>query len=231
MKKEIIKSTENLRVKQWVKLLTRKGRISSGLFMVEGHNVVNEARISDMVVEYITTDPSIEGTLVSDSVMKKITGATTPQNIVAICKKPIEKKLGDKVVVLYNLQDPGNVGTLIRTAKAFDYDTVIIQGADPFSDKSLRSSQGAIFKINVIHTKNALSFIKEHQIIVSILEKQTLPYNRFQPRKPFALVLGNEGHGISNEMIKISHAKVYIPIKFESLNVAIAGGILMNEYK
>ncbi|NQZ28947.1 MAG: RNA methyltransferase [Mycoplasmatales bacterium] len=229
--REIIKSLENSRVKQWARLLTKKGRMSSGLFLVEGHNIVNEATASGNVVEYITTDPQIEGILVSTTVMKKITGAVTPQSIVAVCKKPMERDLGNKVLVLRNVQDPGNVGTLIRTAKAFNFSDVIVQGADPFSDKSLRSSQGAIFKINLIHTKEAIDYLKEHKIIVSLLDQDAKTYNDIKLPEKFALVMGNEGQGIDQAMINEANIKVYIPIEFESLNVAIAGGILMNEYK
>ncbi len=229
--KEMIKSLENSRVKQWARLLTKKGRMSSGLFLVEGHNIVGEATASGNVVEYITTNPNIEGILVSENVMKKITGAINPQSIVAVCRKPVEKKLGNKVLVLRNVQDPGNVGTLIRTAKAFNFSDVIVQGADPFSDKSLRSSQGAIFKINLLHTKDALKYLDNHEIIVSLLDNEAINYNEFSPSENFALVMGNEGQGIDKEMISKANAKIYIPIDFESLNVAIAGGILMNKYK
>ncbi|CAM9105076.1 RNA methyltransferase [Mycoplasma marinum] len=229
--REIIKSLDNSRVKQWAKLLTKKARKSTGLFLVEGHNIVAEATAAGNVREYITTDEKLEGILVSQQVMKKITGAVTPQSIVAVCEKPKEKELGSRVLVLRNVQDPGNAGTLIRTAKAFNFTDVIIQGVDPFSDKSLRSSQGSIFKLNLIHTKDALSYLKDHQIISSILDKEAITYNEFKPTGKFALVLGNEGQGIDQEMIDASDAKVYIPIDFESLNVAIAGGILMNEYK
>ncbi|CAM9123974.1 TrmH family RNA methyltransferase [Mycoplasma todarodis] len=229
--REMIKSLENSRVKQWARLLTKKGRMSSGLFLVEGHNIVNEATASGNVVEYITTDPQIEGILVSTTVMKKITGAVTPQSIVAVCRKPSERELGNKVLVLRNVQDPGNVGTLIRTAKAFDFSDVIVQGADPFSDKSLRSSQGAIFKINLIHTKEALDYLNDHKIIASLLDKDAKTYDDIELPEKFALVMGNEGQGIDQAMIDRADIKVYIPIEFESLNVAIAGGILMNEYK
>ena len=229
--REMIKSLENSRVKQWARLLTKKGRMSSGLFLVEGHNIVNEATASGNVVEYITTDPQIEGILVSTAVMKKITGAVTPQSIVAVCRKPSERELGNKVLVLRNVQDPGNVGTLISTAKAFDFSDVIVQGADPFSDKSLRSSQGAIFKINLIHTKEALDYLSEHKIIASLLDKDAKTYDVIELPEKFALVMGNEGQGIDQAMIDKADIKVYIPIEFESLNVAIAGGILMNEYK
>ncbi|TCG10466.1 TrmH family RNA methyltransferase [Mycoplasma todarodis] len=229
--REMIKSLENSRVKQWARLLTKKGRMNSGLFLVEGHNIVNEATATGNVVEYITTDPQIEGILVSETVMKKITGAVTPQSIVAVCRKPSERELGNKVLVLRNVQDPGNVGTLIRTAKAFNFTDVIVQGADPFSDKSLRSSQGAIFKINLIHTKEALNFLNDHTIIASLLDKEAKAYNEVEIPERFALIMGNEGQGIDQTMIDKSDMKVYIPIEFESLNVAIAGGILMNEYK
>ncbi len=229
--REIITSTQNNRVKNWSKLLSKKARKETGLFIVEGINMVSEATSSGLVVEYITTNSDKEGFLVTDIVMKKITGAITPQDIVAICKIPEVKRLGDRVLVLRNVQDPGNVGTLIRSAKAFGFTDVIVQGADPFSDKSLRSSQGAIFHLNVISTQEALDYLNDFTVIGSLLDKEAKPYDHLEPKTPFALVLGNEGHGIDEEMIARCDEKVYIPIDFESLNVAIAGGILMNEYK
>ncbi|MCP4336726.1 MAG: RNA methyltransferase [Mycoplasma sp.] len=230
--REIITSTENLRVKKWKKLLSKKGRKEFNQFLIEGKNSIKEAMSAGFVKEIITTNENYEGILVTPAIIKKITGSENPQDIVAVCSLPTEKPIKDRILVLRNIQDPGNVGTLIRTAKSFGFSDVIVQGADPYSDKSLRSSQGAIFHINIIYTKEAINYIKElPNIIATLLDKKAKPFNKLKPKEPFALVMGNEGKGIDLEIKKICTEKIYIPINFESLNVAVAGGIIMNEYK
>ncbi len=230
--KEIITSLDNAKVKKWAKLLTRKGRKDSNTFLIEGPKAIKEAKSLSLVKEVITSNESTKGTLVTPAIIKKITGTVTPQDVVAVCTIPKPKQLGDRVLVLRNIQDPGNVGTLIRTAKSFGFTDVIVQGADPYSDKALRSAQGSILHINVIHTQDAIVHLKGFKTIIgTILDKEAKPYDHIEPKGALALVMGNEGHGLDNEMIDICTEKAYIPINFESLNVAIAGGILMNEYK
>ncbi len=229
--KERIISLENTKVKYWTKLKTKKGRQEFNKFLIEGKNIVQEATAAGVVEEYITTNNNIEGALVSEKVMNKITGAVTPQEIAAVCSIKEKKELGDKVIFLRNVQDPGNVGTIIRTAAAFGFTDVVVQGADPFSDKALRSSQGAIFKTNVIHTKNITDFFGKHQLIATTLESGAKDFNELKPKKPFALIMGNEGNGLDQEIISKADEKIYIPIQFESLNVAIASALLMEKYK
>lgn len=230
--REMITSPENPKIKEYSKLLDKKNRDRLNLFIVEGFHMVEEAKKSNLIVEILTSDETQEGTLVGNHIIKKLSNSVTPQPIIAICKKPVTKEIGNKVLFLNNIQDPGNVGTLIRTARAFNFDTVLLQGADPYSDKALRSSQGAIFSIDVISIR-ALRDINVHgfEIIGAILDPKAINYKTYHPSEEFILVLGNEGNGIDEETKKLLTKKVYIPINFESLNVSAAGAILMNEYK
>lgn len=230
--REMITSPDNPKVKEYVKLLDKKHRDRTNMFIVEGFHMVAEARKANLVIEVLTSDVMTEGTLVGFHIIKKLSTTVTPQPIVAICKKPTTKEIGEKVLFLNDVQDPGNVGTLIRTARSFGFNTVLVQGADPYSDKSLRSSQGAIFSIDVMSVRK-LSDINLHgfEIIGAILDEKALNYKTYHPTQEFILVLGNEGKGIDQETMKLLTKKVYIPIEFESLNVAAAGAILMNEYK
>jgi len=229
--REMITSINNPKVKEYTRLMKKKNRKEHGLFIVEGYNMVNEAKAAGLIVEVITSDEKSEGTLVAPFVLKKLTDAVTPQPIIAICKKPKTKELGKRVLALDNVQDPGNVGTLIRSARAFGFTDVVVHGAEVYSPKTLRSSQGAIFGINVTQTQDITKFFEDRQVIGAILGKDAKAYNKVKPEEEFVLVVGNEGNGISQEVQSKLTEKVYIPIDFESLNVASAGAILLNEYK
>lgn len=227
----MITSLANEKIKEAAKLLEKKYRDKTSTFLVEGFHLVEEARNANLLLEVFTSDESVAGTLVSRGVIKKLSSTETPQPIVGIVKKPSTKELNNKVLVLDNVQDPGNVGTLIRTAIAFGFDSIIVKGADVFSPKVIRASQGGIFKLNIIQTDDIKSFFGlGHTVIGALLDKEAKSYNEIEVPKKLMLVLGNEGQGISNEVISVLDEKVYIPISFESLNVAVAGGILMNEY-
>lgn len=227
----MITSLSNEKIKEAAKLLEKKYRDQSSLFLVEGFHLVEEAGVSGLLVETFTSDENIHGTLVSNDVIKKLSSTDSPQPIVGVVKKPSVKPLGNKVLVLDNVQDPGNVGTLLRTAIAFGFDSVIVKGADVYSPKVIRASQGAIFKINVIQTQEVIDYFEGYSVVGALLDKQAVTYSELKVPSKLMLVLGNEGQGISEKVISKLDSKVYIPIEFESLNVAVAGGILMNEYK
>lgn len=227
----MITSLDNKKIKDAAKLLKKKYRDKEKKFLVEGFHLYEEAKKLGLIDEVFTTMKNIDGTLVSPEVIKKISDTKTPQPIVAIVNKPKSLSLGNKVLVLDNVQDPGNVGTLIRTARAFNYDSVIVRGADIYSPKVIRSTQGTIFSIPIFQTHDISDFFEGYEKIGAILDKSSSKYNEIKPSKKFMLILGNEGNGIEKEIIKKLDKKVYIPIDFESLNVASAGAILLNEYK
>lgn len=229
--REIISSVANPKIKEFAKLLQKKHRDDTGLFIVEGYHLVEEAQKANIVKEVFTCDDKVKGTLVSQEVIAKLSSTETPQGVVAVCKKMNRELKGNRVLALDNIQDPGNVGTLIRTARAFGWDTVLVKGVDIYSPKVIRSSQGAFFSTNVIQTQDLSRSFNEYEVVGALLDKEATTYSSYKPAEKVMLVLGNEGNGITKEVVSLLDKKVYIPIDFESLNVAQAGAILLNEYK
>ena len=138
----MISSTQNERIKNYAKLNEKKYRDESNQFIIEGLHLVEEAKKYNIIKEVITTNPNIEGTLVSEEVMKKITNQKSVVEVCAICNKLENKNITDKILILDNIQDPGNIGTLIRTAVSFNFNTIVMENcADIYSSKVLRATQ------------------------------------------------------------------------------------------
>lgn len=167
--------------------------------------------------------------LVTTDIMIKITASKTPQGVAAICSRKKTKKVWNRILALDNIQDPGNLGTLIRTAASFGFTDVIVKGVDMYNSKVITASQGALFEINVIQTKDISEYFEGFTVIGALLDKTATDIKKLETPEKFVLVLGNEGRGISEEIIEKLDERVYIPINFESLNVATAGSILMYE--
>ena len=162
----VITSLDNDRIKGYIKLKERKNRKKNNEFLVEGMHLVLEACKKGIVKEIILDEESsfitdLPLVYVSKEVMKKISEMDTPSNIMAVCKMMDSKIIGEKILLLDDIQDPGNLGTIIRTALAFGYDGVILSEhtVDPFSDKVVSASKGAIFKIPVFF-KGFFVFLK-----------------------------------------------------------------------
>ena len=228
----MINSTQNERIKEYAKLNEKKYRDETNLFIVEGIHLVEEAKAYGIVKEVITTNPNIEGTLVSEEVMKKLTNQKSVVEVCAICKKLENKNITDKILILDNIQDPGNVGTLIRSAVAFGFDTIVMENScDIYSSKVLRATQGAIFKLNIINT-NIIDFIKnlkDYKVYGTSL-KNGVPLKQIEKSQKLAIILGNEGNGVRDELLDITDKNIFIEItNMESLNVGVAGAILMYE--
>lgn len=226
---------------RYKKLLQKKYRILNKEFIVEGYHLVEEAIKANVVKLIITSNENIN--LKSQNIkfttfddISKLSSTKNPQDVIAICAFLKSKKERNSVLVLNNINDPGNLGTLIRTACAFNFDDVIVQGVDIYNPKTLRASQGAIFKVNVFNVSDLEEYLlnlkrNQYQLIGSILDKNAKTCENIQIKEKNVLILGNEANGIDNNIIKMIDEKVYIPINFESLNVAVAGGILMEKIK
>jgi len=228
----MINSVQNEKIKNYAKLNEKKYRDETNLFIVEGIHLVEEAKEYNIIKEILTTNPSIDGTLVSEEVMKKLTNQKSVVEVCAICSKLETKNITDKILILDNIQDPGNVGTLIRSAVAFGFDTIVMENsADIYSSKVLRATQGAIFKLNIINT-NIIEFIKTlkgYKIYGTSLNNG-LPLKQIEKSPKLAIILGNEGNGVRNELLDITDKNIFIEItNMESLNVGVAGAILMYE--
>ncbi|ART77536.1 RNA methyltransferase [Sutcliffiella horikoshii] len=244
-----IESVKNNKVKQWKKLQKKKEREQSGTFIIEGFHLVEEAlKVDNLVEEVIISEdrsiPSewdlnhVELIYAVPNVLKEISETETPQGVAAICRIPEqnERKIqpNQKILLLDNVQDPGNVGTMIRTADAAGMDMVILgEGcADLYSSKVIRSTQGSIFHLPIARgdLKSYIKECKELQTPVYGTSLQNgVPYQEVQPSESFALILGNEGKGMAQEHLEMTDQNLYIPIhgQSESLNVGVAAGILM----
>ena len=192
---------------------------------------LKEARALGLLIEAFSIN-NLEGfTQVSESVMKKLCNTNTVVDQVGVCKMIANNTLSNRLLILDRVSDPGNMGALMRSAKAFGFDTIVLgEGCvDIYNDKVIRSSQGAIFKLNYINC-NLVEFIKEHKEykIYGTNVVNGIDVSSVGKQDKMGIVLGNEGQGISKEVFDVLEKNIYIPMKnTESLNVSVAGSIIM----
>ncbi|SDJ65053.1 TrmH family RNA methyltransferase [Salimicrobium halophilum] len=244
----MITSVKNQKVKEWKKLHKKKYRDQAGTFLVEGHHLVEEVLTSDwnirelILLEDKEAPSSYHGQKewVNDQVMKEISQTETPQGIVAVVdKKERVWEEGTRLLLLDTIQDPGNLGTLIRTADAAGFDAVLVGkgSVDLFNDKVLRATQGSIFhdmKVVEVSLEEEMSRLKDAGFSIwgTALEGAKI-YKELEVPERVALLVGNEGNGVQETLLAEATEKVSIPMygKAESLNVAVAAGILMYALK
>lgn len=242
---EHITSLKNPKVAAWKALKDRKGRRESGCFLVEGRKMVEEALASAFDVEAVLVQ---EGMELPDGltmpvyelpahVLAAVCDTKTPQGIAAVVRMKEQSALGKHIVVLDGVQDPGNVGTIIRTADAAGLNGVLLsnQCADVFSPKVLRATMGSIFRMNLRTTDDLpgeLTKLREkgYSILSSQLDGTPF-YERQDVAERFALIIGNEGNGVSEQVQQTATHRVRLPMRggAESLNAAIAAAIMMYE--
>ena len=230
----MITSLTNEKIKEYSKLNQSKYREEKGMFIVEGPHLVDEADKLGLLVEVITTDPNVKGTLVNEAVMKKLSNTVHPVKVLGVCKFIKKNELTSKVLVLDTISDPTNLGTLLRSAVAFGFDTVFLSNGsvDCYNDKVIRGSQGAIFKINILKG-DLISFLekikKTHQILgTNVRVGKDVTTVELKPQ--LALILGNEARGMCEEANNFTDENLFIKMhNTESLNVSVAGSILMYE--
>lgn len=239
----MITSVKNEMVKQLIKLKKKKYREEAGLFLIEGEHLVEEALKKGIVKTIITTKEEsydIEVIQVSEEVMKKIAFTVTPQSVMAVCKMEINKEVDyskNRYLLLDHLQDPGNIGTILRTALALGYRDVLISkdSVDLYNDKVIRGTQGALFCLNisVVDLDIVIKELKKHGVkVYGTALENGVSIEEIESNEKMAFVLGNEGNGMSKEILDIVDERLYIPIdSMESLNVAIAGAIIMYKYR
>ncbi len=226
-----IESKQNQNIKDLQKLSVPKFSKEQRLFKIEGFHALEMARKSGALLSVFTTkeikDLEVPQYLVSKEIMESISSAKTPQGVICVCSYLEEKPIkSHKVLMLDDVQDPGNLGTLLRTALAFGYNDVILKGGcSPYNEKVLQSTQGAIFNLNIINYDGKLP--KGYEVIATEI-KGSVDLSTIIKVNKHILVLGNEAHGVSKEVLDIADKRVRIDIKnIESLNVAIAGAITM----
>lgn len=244
-----IESKKNDEIKQLKKLAATKNIRKTGTYMIEGFHLVREAdQFEQDFVKVLVTEKYAEDRLVkkyhdiavtiSEDVANELSETKTPQGIFAVIKVQANDDVTDfsgKWVMLDDVQDPGNVGTIVRTADAAGYDGVItsLDTADFYQPKVQRSMQGSQFHLPIyrMDINKAIRLAKNSNLKVygSEVNKQAKPYTELDKVDNFALVMGNEAHGITQEVLNETDQNIYIPIlgQAESLNVAVAAGVLM----
>ena len=237
----IYSSIHNDKIKFYKNLNIKKFRDENGLFLVEGEHLVEEASKSGLLKEIIILDGNdydynVNKIYVTSNVMKTISTLDSLPSIIGVCDKNRNKVLGDKVLILDNIQDPGNLGTIIRSAVAFDIDTIIasLDTVDIFNPKVIRASQGMIFHINYIvdNLSERLKNLKENNYkILSTKVTGGKSLKSVEKMKKFAIIMGNEGNGVSPYLQNLSDELLYIDMNnnCESLNVAVATSIILYE--
>lgn len=240
---ELIESVNNIKIKQIAKLHTRKERKKSNQFLVEGFHLVEEAAKSNIDIEMIltVTPDKLTEVMVANSkqqfeitfkIAEKLSQTEAPQGIYAVCNMPEQTDIMlDKVLYLDRIQDPGNVGTIIRTADAAGIDAVIIAKGtvDIYNDKVLRASQGSVFHIPVVEMDFEEAKSKVSGKVFGTSLQDATDYKQVEPTSKFMLILGNEGQGVDESILNQTDENLYVPIhgKADSLNVAVCAGVLL----
>ena len=237
----IIASLNNSKVKACSKLKEKKFRDEENSFLIEGDHLVECALNYGVVKEIITTDenykiPHIPVYYVTSSIMKKLSNQVTGTNIIAVCQKIPERQIQGNVCLLDNIQDPGNLGTIIRSAKAFGIDTLVLSldTVDLYNDKVIRASEGLLFGLNIIKAdlKETIKKLKEKNYTIygtNCKEGPELRKTSFAPLS--AIIIGNEGRGMKEELTSMCDEMLHISIDGESLNAGVAASIIFYEVK
>lgn len=253
-----ITSKENSVIKHIVKLKEKKYRKEFGEYIVEGAKIVKEAIEENAEIKYIIIDENaksndliekhlkqylenIDYIQVPNNIFKIISDVEQPQGVLAVIEKNNKNNnvdySSDLILALDDIQDPGNLGTIIRTADSVGLTQILISKgtADPYNSKVIRSTMGAIFRVNIIECDDLVKILKDvkennFNIMVTSLQANKSIYEL--DLKQNVVVIGNEAKGVSKEIIDLADNKVIIPMlgKTESLNASIATGVILYEY-
>jgi RNA methyltransferase, TrmH family len=221
-------------------------------FLVEGRRAIDQIKkVSPQSIEEILISEKVPLAIkdihcpvrtLTDRQFDSICPSKTPQGIAAVVKIPedsyapdLPQKLGRRIVILEGVQDPGNVGTLVRTAAAFDFDGMVMSDtcADPFSPKAVQASAGSILSIWIRRTGRYLDIVKEikrRKFLLVAAEVKSAKTSLESVSGNIAIMLGSEGAGLNDDLLALADEKIAIPMnqgKAESLNVAAAGAVVM----
>lgn len=255
---QIITSRENALIKHISKLKEKKYRNEYSQYLVEGVKLVKEAieekanikyiivneeaKSSGLIEKYLKNElKSMEYIQVTNNIFKLISEVEKPQGVLAVIEKnskeiPIDHSQ-DIILALDDIQDPGNLGTIIRTADSVGLTQVLISKgtADPYNSKVIRSTMGAIFRVNIIECNDLAETLKScqennYKIVVTSLESKQSIYDI--KLKGSIMVIGNEANGVSKKILELADQKAIIPMlgKTESLNASVATGVILYEY-
>jgi TrmH family RNA methyltransferase len=238
-------------LKWYRRLATAKGRQEAGAFAVEGKKAISQiiAGHADKILEILTVDEPppdfrrFPAGRITESQCRYVSGTQTPQGIIAIVRVPegiyssrLPENPGKRILLLDGVQDPGNTGTLIRTAAAFDFSGIIMSGkcADPLSPKCVQAASGTTLSVWIRRTESYVKLAQQLKMsgfttLAADIDGNDSPSVAAQ-NEQLILALGNEAAGLSKEILDLADYRLYVPIKrakAESLNVAACGAILM----
>ena len=249
----MISSTSNSRIKNIMNLKTNaRARKKQNCFLVEGPRMFFETPEDRLTEAYVTEEfeakhrerlTGCRFEVVSDSVCRHLSDTKTPQGVIAVVRKketPLEEILCGKpapcLFLLENLQDPGNMGTILRTAEGAGVTGIIMnrESVDPYNPKVIRSTMGAIFRMPFVIVDSLVPVMEKLRaagITSYAAHLSGTEFYRRDFRKGTAFLIGNEGNGLSDELTELADVKIRIPMKgqVESLNAAIASTVLMYE--
>ncbi len=235
----LITSKDNNRIKEIRKLLTKKYSLEKGLFVIEGENLIEEAIKNHMlkelyVLEGSTCNYDFNYDYVTEEVMKSISDLKSTPRLLGISKIYNTNHIGNKIVILDNIQDPGNAGTIIRSSVAFGADTVIFSkdSVSPYNEKVLRSTGGMIYNTNIVigDLKEIINKIKEKHIkVIGTSLKKSKSLEELEKTEEFAIIFGNEGNGVREEILSMCDEIIRIDMNStcESLNVGVSASIVL----
>ena len=234
-------SIENKKIKNIKKLYDKKYRDLNNEFIIEGEHLIIEANKNNVLKEVIIEDGydmdiDMPKSFVTNSVLKYISNLDTPPKYLGICKKIESNNIGNKILILDNVQDPGNLGTIIRSSVAFNIDTIILSNdcVDLYNSKVLRATQGMLFYVNIIKCdiEDFINKIKnEDYKIYGTKVNGGKSLKSIERSSKFAIIMGNEGTGVRENILSLCDEYLYIDMNpnCESLNVGIATSIILYE--
>lgn len=239
----VITSLDNLKVKYYYKLSKKKYRDLYNEFIVEGEHLVLEAYKAGVLKEILLEEGEVlpidvEQLEVTREVLKKISNLNSPPKMIGLCKKIIDTTIGKRILILDEIQDPGNMGTIIRSAVAFNIDTIVIGdgSVDVYSPKVLRATQGMIFHVPIVFYSidKLIPILKKLKIPVystNVKYGSDVKSLSYEDKEIFSLIIGNEGNGVNPKYLELSDKFIYIPMNdvVESLNVGVATSIILYE--
>lgn len=240
----LITSLENDKIKKCLKLKDKKYRDLYNQFLVEGEHLVIEAYRSGLLDEIFIKEDEVTMldvpiTYISEEIVKAFSTLEAPSHIFGLChKKEGNKDLGKRILMLDRVQDPGNIGTIIRSSKAFGIDSLVLGDGccDLYNEKVIRSTQGNGFHMNIV-SGNLLDMIKELKtkeipiLGTRVVYGEDIRNLTDRDKECFCLVMGNEGRGVDSEILDLCDKYIYIEMDdhVESLNVGVATSILLYE--
>ena len=234
-------SLDNPKIKEIKKLQQKKYRDKENQFLVEGEHLVLEAYkkgyLEKLILEKDATLPiSIDTMYVTREILFALTQLETPYSIMGVCRKLEEQPIGNRILILDGIQDPGNLGTIIRSAVAFHIDTIILSQdtVDLYNSKVIRSTQGLLFHTNILRKElsEILPLIKkEGYYIYGTRVTYGNQLRNLEKKNKFAIIVGNEGNGLKEETQNFCDTFLYIGMSevCESLNVGVATSIILYE--